>query len=889
MPSLSFCGRQWALASDDLPALAFLGALFHGAWLVLLIIFSFIAQSLKRPDDCDAITELVVFMAFLLMSTFVSTACDILILRNGLQGSILQPTSRKYVEIVMYVLTANFLVKIGIIGYGTYLVFIQQPQCLKDTSELDKLMQAIIISTWVIAILYICLFLISYQAFPKNSVLQWKRRIRCVNWCCCGGFDRNESEPLARMALVLERFFNPLNFSATDTLASIVLAAKRQSFMRHQHHVEPDELPTYMNTLNEITCVNGANVTNRGMEDTVQPQLEMQPRRLMPVSEDAVMDILEEGEYVPEEEGTSSRNGTSPTSFSVDMMIEECDLEVANIGPRHRRTNAIDFSQLNLDQLRLEDFENPLGAESDNVCVGSSSPPDSLPHVDSVPSECPSEPILANSSPAVVLNDFEEDPLEGRDFSGGRSSVETTLSWGEEFCGPLLIPSSHNLEDCTLSSPMVDYETLERMHLYHRYALASYGAFLYLAGQKRMVDAFGQCFGLFVKAAPPNSIHRLSQVGRRRQPPSRTQRGASLKQRLNEEAVLSYGFDKENILYRSHEDVLAGHLPYFVALDHKDKSVVVAVRGTWSWSDIVTDFLIHPEPLSQEEASEVNRLLAELKGFDPERAGCLPDVSVHSGMLKSARGLISNMQSAGILEFLEKGVLETIALRSGIPLPDVEDWKFVMTGHSLGAGVVALATLLLKSRFPQCQIECFAICPPGCTMSPELATAMSPFCFSLVHGKDIVPRISVSTLERLRDQMVRAATLCRRSKTRVLLSGMLKTKLSEKDLFFNPEQVDSEPLDAFRRYRAAARSANVEDLSIAREFIPPGKIVFLRPTKKIIQTSRSDVQRSFEAVWISGRDLMKEGILLSLYMIKDHFPYFSIESLKDVMDRRGEF
>jgi len=883
MPSLSFCGRHWALASDDLPALAFLGALFHGAWLLLLIVFSIIAQSLQRPDDCNATTELVVFMACLLMSTFISTISDILILRNGLQGSILQPSSRRYVEIVMYVLTANFLMKIGIIGYGTYLVFIQQPQCLKDTSELDKLMQAVIISTWVIAILYLCLFLISYQAFPKNSVLQWKRRIRCVNWCCCGGFDRNESEPLARMALVFERFFNPLNFSATDTLASIVLAAKRQSFMRHQHHVEPEELPTYMTTLDDMTRLGGTRI-DRGLGDTAQ--VEMRSRRLMPVTEDVEMDMLEEGELQVEEEDTSSRNEAQP--FPAIVSIEECDLEVANIGPRHRRTNAIDFSELNLEELRQEDFETIVieSEESDQVQVGSSSPPDSFPHADSVPSECPSEPMLANSPAPVDLNGFDQ--LDGQDFSEGGSSADTTLSWGEEFCGPLLITSSHSLEDCSLPSPTVDFDTLERMHLYHRYALASYGAFLYLAGGKRMVEVFGRCFGLLIKAAPPNSIHRLSQVAHRRQSTS-LQRGASLVQRLNEEAVLSYGFDKENILYRSHEDVLAGHLPYFVALDHKDRAVVVAVRGTWSWSDIVTDFLIHPEPLNEEESMEVNRLLAELRGFDPERAGCLPGVSVHSGMLRSARGLISNMQVAGVLDFLEKGVLETLAMRSGVTLPDIQDWKFVMTGHSLGAGVVSLATLLLKSRFPQRQIECFAICPPGCTMSPELATAMSPFCYSLVHGKDIVPRISVSTLERLRDQMVRAATLCKRSKTRVLLSGMLKTQWSEQDLFFSPEQVDSEPLDAFRKYRAAARSANLEDLTIAREFIPPGKIVFLRPTKKRVSSSKSGIKRSFEAVWISGRDLMKEGILLSLYMIKDHFPYFSIESLKDVMDRRGEF
>ena len=123
----------------------------------------------------------------------------------------------------------------------------------------------------------------------------------------------------------------------------------------------------------------------------------------------------------------------------------------------------------------------------------------------------------------------------------------------------------------------------------------------------------------------------------------------------------------------------------------------------------------------------------------------------------------------------------------------------------------------------------------------------------------------------------------------VLFFGLFNAKRTEDELFFTPEQVDGEPLDAFRKYRAAVRATDTEDFSNAREFIIPGKIVLLRPTKKQGVTSRTAQKRIFEAVWISGRDLMQEGILLSLSMIKDHFPYFSIESLRDVMDRRGDF
>jgi len=172
----------------------------------------------------------------------------------------------------------------------------------------------------------------------------------------------------------------------------------------------------------------------------------------------------------------------------------------------------------------------------------------------------------------------------------------------------------------------------------------------------------------------------------------------SLRQRLNEEAFTRYGFKKENILHKSHCNDLCGHLPYFVSLDYEDRAIVVAVRGTWSWSDIVIDFLIHPEPLDESAAAEVDSLLDKVRRFEPEAAGCQPHLSVHSGMLRSARALIADLEKAGLLSFLETGECKHPTNGRTVDLPDVGNWKFVLTGHSLGAGVVSIATLLLKSR-----------------------------------------------------------------------------------------------------------------------------------------------------------------------------------------------
>eukprot|EP00210_Caulerpa_lentillifera_P008329 g7945.t1 len=860
MPGLQLFGRRWAFSSDDLPVPAFFGFVFHGAWLLLIIIFSVYAHSVYNPDECDGAVPLATFMACLLLSLLVSTICDVLILWYGLKGTIFQSSHRRIVNLVMYVLTGNFLLKICITAYGTDLVFIHRPNCLQVTDKLNEVMQAVIISTWVIIFLYIILSVISYQAFPKNSVLQWKRRIRFINCCCCcGSFDQTESEPLARMALVFEKFFKPMDFSPTDTLVAMYLAAKLQIFTRHQSNTEPSSTmlnppslftPSLLfgNHYHEGGGLNTSCSINSPLSNSLTG-IELRQTRLAPVQEDDELSVLEGG-------GQSS---TSMEKLEHDFPIPLKTEQQMVSAPGHRRTNAFDFSQVDFSG----HFPLDLGSPSPS---GSSSSP-------------PMNPDSNSRSPQTA------DSLG----SDSDDSVETTLTWEDDYNGPYLI-QTEGMSQCFASRlPNVDFETLDRMYLYHRYALASYGALLYLASGKRFLEQCGRCCGLCIRAAPASLAWSiLSRDSSGNYPP----RSPSLINRLNEEAVLYYGFQEKDILYRSHHDDFACLLPYFVALDEQDKALVVAVRGTLSWVDIVTDFHIHPETLNEEEQNRVLVLLEEIYGVGQKQVETEEQLSVHSGMLRSARALISSLQNAGLLQFLEEGKLDQLAStnRGDNGVCDLSDWKFVMTGHSLGAGVVSLATLLLKSKYAHKVIECFAISPPACVMSEELANAIAPFCLSLVHGKDIIPRISLLTAERLRDQMVRAATLCKKSKMRVLLSCMMKTKWKKQELFFSPDELDTEPLNAMKEYRSAVKKAEEQDgLDAARKFIPPGRIVFLRPRPRINLTNGSDRLRSFEAVWITGKDLIQEGVILSLFMIKDHFPYFSIESLKEVINERGSY
>lgn len=71
-------------------------------------------------------------------------------------------------------------------------------------------------------------------------------------------------------------------------------------------------------------------------------------------------------------------------------------------------------------------------------------------------------------------------------------------------------------------------------------------------------------------------------------------------------------------------------VPFVVMTDHLTKSIVIAIRGSASLSDLVTDFSLNEEIFS----IDVNKdsVLREDKSLDTEG-----EVHVHRGMLKAAR------------------------------------------------------------------------------------------------------------------------------------------------------------------------------------------------------------------------------------------------------------
>ena len=137
------------------------------------------------------------------------------------------------------------------------------------------------------------------------------------------------------------------------------------------------------------------------------------------------------------------------------------------------------------------------------------------------------------------------------------------------------------------------------------------------------------------------------------------------------------------------------------------KRAVLAVRGTKEVCDLVTD--AHAQSV---------RFCG---GW------------AHAGMARAARWLRSELRL----------VLGHLAAAG---------YDVILTGHSLGAGVAALLTVLLKRLVPG--VRCVGYATPPVAGGARLLRALGDCCTSLVHRNDAVPRMTLTSLRSTIEELV---------------------------------------------------------------------------------------------------------------------------------------
>ncbi|NWQ76546.1 DGLB lipase, partial [Columbina picui] len=301
-------------------------------------------------------------------------------------------------------------------------------------------------------------------------------------------------------------------------------------------------------------------------------------------------------------------------------------------------------------------------------------------------------------------------------------------------------------------------------------------------------------------------------------------------------------------------------IPFFVALDHKKEAIVVAVRGTLSFEDILTDLSADCEDLTLEDVLE--------NGF------------VHKGITQAANYIYRKLINDGILNQA---------------FTTAPEYKLVIVGHSLGGGTASILAVMLRNSFPT--LRCYAFSPPGGLLSKSLADYTKHFIVSVIVGKDLVARLSMPNMEDLKRRIVRIVANCNRPKYQILLHGCWYEVFGgDPDNF--PTELDGRNQDALTQPLLAEESLMVrrspsysalEDESHLNSppqyphLYLPGKIIHIVEESSSKRLCSSDIK--YTARW--SNETVFSSILISPKMVTDHMPDVVLKALNSLSQERG--
>ncbi|XP_067286851.1 diacylglycerol lipase-beta [Pseudorasbora parva] len=295
-------------------------------------------------------------------------------------------------------------------------------------------------------------------------------------------------------------------------------------------------------------------------------------------------------------------------------------------------------------------------------------------------------------------------------------------------------------------------------------------------------------------------------------------------------------------------------IPFFVALDHKREAVLVAVRGTLSLKDVLTDLSAECENLSVEGVSGT----------------CY----AHKGISQAAHYIYKKLVNDGILS-----QAFNIA----------PEYRLVITGHSLGAGTASLLAVLLRSTHPT--LECFAFSPPGGLMSKALADYSKQFVVSVVLGKDLVPRLSIPNMEDLKRRLLKVVSNCSKPKYKILMHGCwyelfggtpddFPTEMeSRREEELNQPLLGEESL--LVRHSSSYQSLSSDDSPAPHTHLPlflPGRVMHITEDGPARRHCFSQVR--YRAEWSS--ETAFRNVLISPRMIADHMPDVVLRALRSL-------
>ncbi|NXC73101.1 DGLA lipase, partial [Anhinga anhinga] len=302
-----------------------------------------------------------------------------------------------------------------------------------------------------------------------------------------------------------------------------------------------------------------------------------------------------------------------------------------------------------------------------------------------------------------------------------------------------------------------------------------------------------------------------------------------------------------DIVYTSCHDAVY-ETPFYVAVDHDKKKVVISIRGTLSPKDALTDL-----------TGDAERLPVE--GHHGTWLG-------HKGMVLSA-------------EYIKKKLEQEMVLSQAFGRDlgrGTKHYGLIVVGHSLGAGTAAILSFLLRPQYPS--VKCFAYSPPGGLLSEDAMEYSKEFVTAVVLGKDLVPRqvekIGLSQLEGFRRQLLDVLQRSNKPKWRIIVGA---TKCIPKSEL--PEETEENSVTSNRLW------THPSDLTIALSastpLYPPGRIIHVvhnHPAEQCCCCEQEDP--TYFAIW--GDNKAFNEVIISPAMLHEHLPYVVMEGLNKVLE-----
>eukprot|EP00796_Vickermania_ingenoplastis_P012515 gene12515-8570_t len=320
--------------------------------------------------------------------------------------------------------------------------------------------------------------------------------------------------------------------------------------------------------------------------------------------------------------------------------------------------------------------------------------------------------------------------------------------------------------------------------------------------------------------------------------------------------LLVTGVKEENVLVSQWTSDIYKPVHY-VAYDEKMNAVVVAIRGTQSLSDCLTDISALPTPV-------------ELADTPPNSSA--DDFYVHGGMYESANYVLRSLQYYGVLDSVKEGKFK--------------ESKVIVLGHSLGAGVSIILSTLLWSQHPDIRerLQCLAYSPPGGLMSLAIVDYCAPFTVGCFAGQDMIPRVAQHTFDRFREDMFDLMAVSPHPKAYLFMKCFKTPELVKS---FHPSSPNAQHCSVSSEavaFRERLRTTSCAPEEEPKKLFPCKTLIHFR---KMVERRQRGACAGTEEVFVPSMEGPEDVqvIIAAPTMFSDHFPNFLFGVLESVCER----